>query len=103
MRIRLKELLIDDPGSTYGSHTYLDWQSDIENYVDEVYQGEEHFASTYTIVVMHEGKLWGFEDWRNSEGENGISEEYTANPNFEVELAPVQEKQTITYEYLLDE
>jgi hypothetical protein len=99
MKVKLRSLLSEDTVKQYGRWKYVVWD-DIDGYVDSKFLYEEHFSSVYMIVIMYQGNLYGFEDWMNSEGENGISEEYSTDEDYEVELRSVAEVQTVTYEYL---
>ncbi len=74
------------------------WEEHIKDYVDEIFQGEANFSSEYIVVFKRNGELWGFEDWLNSEGENGISEEYNYNKNARIEIFPVKEVTIQSYQ-----
>lgn len=98
-RIKLSELLKENPGSTYGKSTYIDIYEDVKGFVDMKFIGESHFASDYMVVFEKDGKLYGFETWQNSEGENGLSEDYSMNPDIPMEVQPVKEVKVVSYEY----
>jgi hypothetical protein len=60
------------------------------DFVAEEYIEAEHGASTVLVVINHEGELWGFEDWVNSEGERGINVDYKDTLEATVTLQPVK-------------
>lgn len=102
MRVKLNKLIDDSTVVRIGKSAYVNWQEHIKGYVTEEYIGDEYFASIFKIIVERNGKLYAFEDWRNSEGENGLSEVYTYSPTGTIVLRPVKSKEvtTITYEYI---